>query len=465
MSLFRRYLALNVVAALALGTAGFIAFTRIDQAEYDRYNSDAMSFAARIVAKERDPAPRSLEPLKQALTGLNVYRFDFWLVNEAGQVLDRIGEAEPPPGFQRLPRPDRALKLVSLQTPGPFNARKFFGVVRLETQEPRYLYFGENRDFSPPLRKFRERSLLFGAFVALLATLTTAFVGFAYLRGRARDVRGVLERLKAGELKARLPIGRADEAGRLGAAFNEMADEIEKLIGKLRGAEESRNRLIAEIAHDLKTPIASALNMLDVLANHGPKLAEDLRAETAQTACAELKYLGRLVEDLLLLYRLEEPWSKISPEHLDLAELIRTEVDHFREVTGKSVEFSGAGRVIRGDSFLLQRLTRNLLENGSRYARNHQSVELRPGSRGTVELIFADDGRGFSEEGLRNFGLRRSARVIERGLHDGISAGLGSVIAAAVARAHGGSLYAENHIDVDGSILGATVTVELRGEG
>src|SRR5262249_45941559 len=150
--------------------------------------------------------------------------------------------------------------------------------------------------------------VLVGIAVALLMI-------FRSLRDHVVSADHVISELQRGNLKARFPIERLDEIGAAKMRFNAMADEIERLVERLRSAESSRNNLLQELAHDLRTPVASLQSILESVFSMA-KMEPDV-AELAELARKEVEYMGHLVEDLLLLAQLSEPSYRPNTQAVD----------------------------------------------------------------------------------------------------------------------------------------------------
>ena len=104
-----------------------------------------------------------------------------------------------------------------------------------------------------------------------------------------------------GNLKARFPIVRMDEIGQTMLRFNHMADEIEHLVERMKTVEASRASLLQELAHDLRTPVASLKNLIETVATKDASMQPALRVELMELALSECEYFERLVEDLLVI--------------------------------------------------------------------------------------------------------------------------------------------------------------------
>lgn len=308
---------------------------------------------------------------------------------------------------------------------------------------------------------------LFGAI--LLASFASAALLFWRFRDKAEMAKSVLGRIQHGDLKARFPISKWEDASQILTLFNTMADEIERLVNRLRRNERSRMEMLGDIAHDLRTPIASLRTAIEGLDDRHGAVSRAVMAEFTQMAVRETEYLERLVEDLLFLAVMFEPKYRSAADNVAPEAVIRSQLP---AVAAKypgiqwsvEVEPGVENAQIGGDPHLLARLMRNALENAFSFARGRVTTELRAAPGGGVTVRISDDGPGFSAEALLAFGTKRTTRYLA-GSPSGtrLSVGLGSVIMKAIVAAHAGSLEPANVLSPSGATIGARVTLAFTG--
>ena len=263
-----------------------------------------------------------------------------------------------------------------------------------------------------------------------------------YIRRKSREAESVLLKLKSGDLKARFKIGQVDESSLLMVKFNEMADQIEGLVENLRSTEKARMVLLQELAHDLRTPVASLKNLQEMLLDKGHLMDEDKKRHVQTLAIKEVQYFERLVEDLLFLSGVNDPRYSGNFKMLDLGNIVTQELDVFEtEKIHISFENKGSGKIL-GDEHLMRRLVKNALSNASRFAKANIKVMLEQ-DENMLSLKVIDDGSGMSESDLETFGLKKYSRKIES--QNTISIGLGSVIMKKIMSLHEGDLKVKNH--------------------
>lgn len=303
----------------------------------------------------------------------------------------------------------------------------------------------------------------------LIGVGLTLFVIYLSVRKKVRDADFVISELHKGNLKARFAIDRNDEFGQAMLRFNQMADEIEHLVSHLKSVEVSRRKLLQELAHDLRTPIASLKTLLETLEMSSAKLDEKTKSELLSLSNKEINYFARLVEDLLVLSQVDEPKYSSATSGVPVAQLLQEEIydielkNPLKKINFKS-DFAEGELLIQGDAKLLKRMLRNALENSVSFARSELWVSINDLGNGSYSITVADNGQGFRPDDLSHFGERRITRqIIDGGGHGRVSVGLGSVIMKKICEVHGGELRADNRIDETGVIKGAIISFRFSG--
>lgn len=326
-------------------------------------------------------------------------------------------------------------------------------------------YLARGTHFRPPAPPFKH--FVFLMSIQLLAILIAVFLTLGAvlfsIRQRALEAEQVIRDLTAGNLKARIPITKMDEVGQVMFSFNKMADEIEHLIEHLRKTEHARRDLLRELAHDLRTPVASLKSLIETVAERADVLPKDKLKELLDLAMSEAVYFEGLVDDLLFIGRVQEPKYKINPEKFDVRDLVRLEIEtSAHRHDDKQVILEAAGEVwFDGDESLIKRLVRNGIENAASFARSRVTVSVSADARG-IEIKISDDGPGFDTASLASFGQRKYSRQIIDGPTKRISLGLGSVIMKSIVDAYRGDLRVSNRIDEQTrDVLGADVVIRL----
>lgn len=207
-------------------------------------------------------------------------------------------------------------------------------------------------------------------------------------------------------------------------------------LGPVRAAQERQRRFVSDAAHELRSPVASMRQHAEVAVTH-PETT-DVR-ELATTVTEESVRLQAIVEDLLLLARLDEGALRFDHDEVDLDDVVLGEARRLRNGGTLAIETSavGAGRV-RGDVHYLERLVGNLGDNAAHHARARIVFALTA-QDGHVTLAVDDDGPGIPER-ERSQVFERFVRLDESRDRASGGTGLGLAIVREIARAHGGDV-------------------------
>jgi signal transduction histidine kinase len=241
-------------------------------------------------------------------------------------------------------------------------------------------------------------------------------------------IRAEVETISNKELHRRVPDPpRKDEIARLAATMNRMLARLE--AGQLR-----ERRFVSDASHELRSPVASIRQHAEVAMSHPEET--DTR-EFAQVVLEEDARLQRLVEDLLLLTRLDEGTLHLREEPVDLDDLVFEEAARLRGATDLKIDVGSvsAGRVL-GDRQQLGRLIRNLTDNAARHASTTIALSLGE-QNGAVVLGVQDDGSGI-DQAERDRIFDRFVRLEDARDRDSGGSGLGLAIVREVAAFHGG---------------------------
>jgi two-component system OmpR family sensor kinase len=298
-------------------------------------------------------------------------------------------------------------------------------------------------------------SLVVLGLVAVLA-LWLVRVGLQPLEGMGETAGAIA----AGDLTRRVePADENTEVGRLGIALNTMLSHIEAAFEQRRRSEERLRRFVADASHELRTPLTSIRGYAELFRRGADERPEDL-AKSMTNIEAEAERMGILVDDMLLLARLDQG-RPLERESLDLSEVATAAVESARAIDpGRSIELQvDAPARIVGDEGRLRQVVDNLLENARVHAPDaavRVTVFLHE-DEATLEV--ADEGPGIDPEIAERIFERFTRGDPSRSRGTG-GAGLGLSIVAAIVEAHGGSVIAS--AGPDG---GAVLTVRLPVHG
>lgn len=298
----------------------------------------------------------------------------------------------------------------------------------------------------------------FLSVACLGVVLLLGLIAFGLLTGRLRALAKGVEDFKRGDLKAPLRLANwrrkktGDEIDRLGLAFEEMSQTIVDQVEALRSQDLERREMVANISHDLRTPLTSLIGSLETLEMKGSHLSDEERKQRLAMAQRHGQRLQRLVRELFELASLEDQQSLRNPEPVSFAELVQDVAQKFQySAREKNIDLdaqiSAQPVFVEGDIALLERLLENLIENAIKYTPE--------GGRVTVLLDQAadflrgrviDTGPGIPEEDLGRI-FERFYRVEKNRGDRTAGSGLGLAIARRIVDLHGGNIAVANKPD------------------
>ena len=283
--------------------------------------------------------------------------------------------------------------------------------------------------------------LLVGGLLAILLALVTSGL---IARGILRPVTaGALaaRRIADGDLDARVPAGGTVEMARWAGDFNRMADSLQATVTRLEAAEGQNRRFVADVTHELHTPLTALVAEASLLEGSLDGLPPDGR-RAAQLLVSDVRRLRTLVDDLLEISRFDAAAEQPSIQAIDLGRLV-TAVVAARHPAA-AVVLPGQPVVVDSDPRRLERILGNLLDNARAHAPGASvEVSLTPFAGGAV-VVVADRGPGVAPDALPHLFDRFWKADPSRGATGAGSSGLGLAIAAEHAALLGGSLRARN---------------------
>ena len=280
--------------------------------------------------------------------------------------------------------------------------------------------------------------LLSTGFAAVLALATALLIS----RRVAQPIQAVSRAAQAvasGQLSARVAVrpraNSADETAQLALSFNRMAQSLE-------ANELERRQLIADIAHELRTPLAVMISRLEALED-GVFALDQSEVTRLQV---QTRFLARLVEDLRVLSLAEAGRLSLETRRVDLRLLTLEIASGFQARAAqvdKRIRVTTQAAFVNADPDRLRQVLTNLLENALKYASSEVNVTLSLDSSAQARVVIADDGDGLPPADLPRV-FDRFYRSDESRNRSSGGSGLGLSIVKALVELHGGRVTARN---------------------
>jgi signal transduction histidine kinase len=305
-----------------------------------------------------------------------------------------------------------------------------------------------NPPFSLLVRELGPTMGLIGAVVLIAGGAVIALVVFGPARRRLRQLQSATERLAAGDRSARAPVEGGDEVAQLARSFNHMAEELGARAAALESLDRARRQLLADVSHELMTPLTAMRGYVETLAMPELRLDEAMRERYVRIIDDEVRRLEKIVGDLLDLARLEGGGTTFQQVAVDTGTLFeRVAMRHERELADRQVslhrDVAENARVVHGDPLRLEQVLQNLAANALRHTPDGGHITLSAGRVGrSVRLTVRDSGPGIPPEHLPLIFDRFYKVDVSRRSTGG--SGLGLSIVKAIVEQHGGTIAAQN---------------------
>ncbi len=417
--------------------------------------------AAHIVAEQtliqgREINQQALDHLFHQLMVINP-SIELYLLNEQGTILGYSAPEGKVKRTQVALDPVREFLEGNARFPlkgdDPRNpdGHKVFSAARIVNQDDLqgYLYIvlgGEQYDHVVQMLgdSYIMDSALIVLLVSLVAALTGGLVVFALQTRRLRVLGNIIRRYAGdggeGSPAIRYPGKSNDEIDILGQQFNIMADRITSQISDLKQMDDVRREMVANISHDLRTPLTTMRGYLETLQLKHGELSADEQQQYLQTALSHSQQLGRMVEELFELARLDSCESVVYSEPFSMGELVQDVTQKFQlRASEKSIQLDASlnpeAPLVHGDIAMLQRVLENLLENGLRHTPAGGSIHIGVDvESGNIVVQVTDTGCGIPAEEVPRIFERFYQQDKQRS--GGSGAGLGLAIAKRILELH-----------------------------
>jgi signal transduction histidine kinase len=307
--------------------------------------------------------------------------------------------------------------------------------------------------------------------VALVLVIVALLVARIVARGVLAPVEAAgraAGRIERGDLSARVPVTSSDEFGTWAERFNRMAAALAATIGQLETAQAQNRRFVADVAHELRTPLAALVAEASILREHLDALPGDSR-RAGELLVGDVARLRTLVDELMELSRFDADAEQVAGEPVDLGRLVRAVVA--ARLPNAELHLPAAPLVIESDPRRLERILGNLLDNAREHGAGSAVAVSLDARSDELTLAVADRGPGVPGDLERIFERFYKADPSRRAG----SSGLGLAIAAENAALLGGRLHAANrpegglrielHLPVTGSLRRGDLPAIGSGDG
>jgi signal transduction histidine kinase len=308
---------------------------------------------------------------------------------------------------------------------------------------------------SPPtwvaVQRFGPTLALAGLGLLITGVIAAALLIFRPAHQRLRRLTYAARALGDGRTDVRASETGGDEVTELARAFNRMADDLHARAGALAAADRTRRQLLADVSHELMTPLTAIRGYLQTLSMTDVPIDEPTRRRYLGVADQETYKLEAIIGDLLDLARLEGGGDKVESAEVNVEDLFRRVIDrHLPDIRTKDIttqiKVEPGTPSVTGSAPRLEQALQNLAANALRHMPDGGTLALSAAPQnGTVVLSVRDTGPGIAPEHLPHIFDRfykvdgsRAGSTIPSG------SGLGLSIVQAIVTRHGGEVTASN---------------------
>lgn len=297
---------------------------------------------------------------------------------------------------------------------------------------------------------------LFGSYFlrigtqAFIITLCAAFIiGLLLIGLLTRNIRKIVagvRKFEKGDYYARIPVKGSGELAKLSQTFNHMADTILQNIEELKEVDKLRRELIANVSHDLRSPLAVIHGYIETMSMRDEKLTGEERRKYLGIILKNSDKLSKLVADLFELSKLEARQVEVQREKFNINELLQDNAIQYQLLANQkgvtiNTTLGDMDFLAEGDIALIQRVIQNLLDNAIKFSAENSQVEIHSQQRGnTIRVSVANRGEVIPQKDLPYI----FDRYYKRGHGRSDSIGLGLAIVKKILDIHDATIEVEN---------------------
>lgn len=307
---------------------------------------------------------------------------------------------------------------------------------------------------------------LIRVLIFVLLGIEVFSVSFLFLQRRTMrymaEISQAMQNISEGDLNTAVEIIGDDEFSQMAESLNKLAENIRELMDKEREAERSKNELITNIAHDLRTPLTSIIGYLELLSNSRQTVTEpEIQKKYIDIAYTKAKRLEKLIEDLFGFTKMTYGKVSMKVGQVDIIKLLSQLLEEFYPSfadNNLTYELTSdvPAQMICADANLLARLFDNLINNAIKYGAEGKRIQVNVcGGEELATISITNYGRVIPPEELPMI-FNKFYRVEHSRSTSTGGTGLGLAIAKNVVDMHGGS------IQVTSDLNGTVFTVKLK---
>jgi len=244
--------------------------------------------------------------------------------------------------------------------------------------------------------------------ITLIAAFTLGLLAIWLITSNLRKIIQTVKKFEQGDLDVRIPVKSKDELGGLAITFNRMADTLIKNIEQLKEVDHLRKELIANISHDLRTPLSIIHGYVETLSIKMNELEPKQKEKYLNIILKSTDRLKQLVSDLFQLSQLEARQVTPNIEQFALAELVNDLTARYQLMANNmrvslSTNIENSNIYVNADLALIERVLNNLLDNAIKHTPENGEVDVTLETNDkAVKVSVTNTGEGIAKEDLEH---------------------------------------------------------------
>ncbi len=269
--------------------------------------------------------------------------------------------------------------------------------------------------------------------ITLIGVAIISLIALGFITRNMRKIIFVIRNFKNGNLDQRIKLKGKGELSEFADSFNEMADTIVRNIEDMKTMDNLRRELVANVSHDLRTPLAAVQGYIETILLKSESLSEEDRKKYMHTILSSTERLKKLVEELFELSKLEARETKPKPEAFSIAELVQ-DVQQKNQIIAESkkidlkLNFPYDLPLVYADIGMMEKVLQNLIDNAIKFTPASGSVTIRLQNFGDKIITYVkDSGSGIRKDDLKYIFDRYHKADNKSSSNEGLGLGLAIV--------------------------------------
>jgi signal transduction histidine kinase len=277
--------------------------------------------------------------------------------------------------------------------------------------------------------------------ITLFAAAIIGLIALLFITKNLRTIARTVKEFQNGNYTSRIRLSSTGELNELAISFNDMADTIVRNLDELKTMDNLRRELVANVSHDLRTPLATIHGYIETLLIKADSLEKQEREKYLKTVLSSTDRLSRLVEELFELSKLEAQQIKPNPEPFSITELVQDIGQKYLIIAEKKwIRFQCILPhdlpLVVADVALIDRVIQNLTDNAIKFTPQGGTVTIEAcrNSNG-IDVVVSDTGKGISEQDIPYI-FDRYNKGSQKNIFQNDGAGLGLAIVKKILEVH-----------------------------